>query len=263
MPPELDVGSEASVAGGCSPDPSWTLCVRGTFLNPVAPAVLVNRRSSDPGVHYERPSFFAEEEGYAKELSDRMSRFGVPSALEEPTTPSASAPTPLSARSSCASGSTEPWPRAGPASPPGHGVPSSECIGHPALCRLPCSNAALCLASCGRKKAQHLDKRHRQVFGLMNRREQVEALRCTMAAKVEELGLGATAAQALEEWRREVAAASPLQERSVVSPVDARRLQRHLDNLYLNDLCFLPAPNDVRAASMRLLERLRALRAGA
>lgn len=44
---------------------------------------------------------------------------------------------------------------------------------------------------------------------------------------------------------------------------ELRRLLRFLKTLHLNDLCFLQVPLDVRAASVRLLDKLRDLSAAA
>ncbi|CAK0874240.1 unnamed protein product, partial [Prorocentrum cordatum] len=208
------------------------------------------RRSSDPGVESERLSFFAEEEGYAAKLSEKMNGLGMSSAVAGFAAVFSSTQTSLSTRSSCtssSSGSRAPTGKACPSDAPApHGFPSTACVRHPALCRLPCQDLASCLASCRRKKMQHMDRKSRQIFGAMGRQAQVEVLRRTLAAKVAELGLGAEAARAVEAWHAEVAVAPPVQESSALTPAEAQRLRQCLEGLHLNDLCGVPAPCDVR-----------------
>jgi hypothetical protein len=272
---ELAMGSD--VASDCSLDPAFTVCVRGTFLDCVSPASITSRRSSDPGPQVERPSFFAEQEGYAKQLQEKMSI-----VMEEFAGLSSTVLTPMSARSRGSTGFSGSWepaePEGGaglPDAPLAHGFPSNGSIGHPVLCRQPCKEPASCRPSCsfchqcsvGKPRRRYMDKKNRQAFRFMGHHEKIEALLGVMRVKVAELGLGAEAAQALDEWHADLTTAPPVQEQepSTVSQYEVERLRRHFETLYLNDLCFVSAPKDdeLRAASLRLLEKLRDLRAAA
>jgi hypothetical protein len=100
----------------------------------------------------------------------------------------------------------------------------------------------------------------------MSRHEKIEALSCVIDAKVAELGFGAEAKQALEEWHADVAAAPAAREPSAVKAVEVRRLVRFLESVHLSEVCFLipgPPDPDIREASMRLLAKLRDLHAAA
>ncbi|CAK0902948.1 unnamed protein product [Prorocentrum cordatum] len=259
-------------AGDQTPGSAWKLCVRGTFLDPVDPAgptVKQVRRRSDPGLHSDRPSFFAEEEGYAKQLQAKMNGLGGPSATEEFARLSTVAPSRRSSRGSRgSSGFSWPGPPEGEALP--HGFPSNGSLGHPHLCRRPCKDAASCRASCSFCHLPHearrpqLDKINRLTLRLVDRHALIEALLGTMRGRVAELGLGEEALRALEEWREDVAAAPPAAAEAeavrAATPWEVRRLQRFLRALHLNDLCFLPVPLDIRAASNRMMDKLRDLR---
>jgi len=270
---------EAADVGACPllhARKTWAvgLCVRGTFLDFVDPVPIgAARRSSDPGLHGpQRHSFFAEEEAYARQLQEQLHGPGAPPeeepAEEKLVTPSASARSSLlSARSwVTASASRAERPEGAPLS---DDPPTDGSIGHPVLCRPPCMDVASCHGGCSRCHLPHpvearrqraLDKINRRTLRLMGRGTMVEALLGVLRPRVAGLGLGEGAARALEAWQVDVAVAPPeVEECFVVPPRELRRLLRFLKTLYLNDLCFLPGPPDIRAASTRLIDRLREL----
>lgn len=105
-----------------------------------------------------------------------------------------------------------------------------------------------------------MDKKNRALFREMDDFSKIDMVWPFLKTKVDELGLGSVATQALEKWRSDVMSMPQFAERPLnVCPPDPYSAEG-LRRLRLVDLCSCPIlPHDVVERTYRLLSELRTL----